>query len=177
MQPAGVLGASIPQMRCIGAEIGRRSFGYRCLRRAPSTDLPWRGEVLVSGEELSLEAPHLAGGDSSPGHGAIANNPAHYRITTQTLGVVHVLVAAKTTKDRLSEQSRHCVLAVLARERVNEFIADHAGQTKSIIEFAIGKQTSVRRDPGTVELQLQATVENQQQWTVLGFTFQIRSTH
>ena len=77
------------------------------------------------------------------------------------------------------------MLAVLARAGVNQAIADHAGQTKGIIEFAIGKQTSIGRDPGSVELHLQAAVKNQPQRLVLGFTLrvnhqpcpQIRPTH
>ena len=132
------------------------------------------GEVLVRGQERGLEAPHLAGRGSALGHGATANNPAYCRISTQTVGVVHVFVATKATEDRLPEQSDHCMLAVFARAHINQFVTYHAGQTKSIIEFSVGKQTCVRRDPGTVELQLQATVENQPQRPVLGFTLRVR---
>ncbi len=45
-----------------------------------------------------------------------------------------------------SEQARLRVLAVLARVRVNEFIADHQGQAKGIIEFAVGQQSGVGRN-------------------------------
>ncbi len=44
------------------------------------------------------------------------------------------------------------------------------GQAKSIIKLAIGEQSGVRCDPGTVELQLQATVEIDPQMGVSGFT-------
>ena len=132
------------------------------------------GEVPVGGQKFGLEAPHLTGRGSGPGHGATANYPTHCRISTQTVGVVHVFVATKATEDRLPEQSGHCMLAVLARAHLNQFVTDHAGQTKSVVEFPVGKQTCVRRDPGTVELQLQATVESQPQRLVHGFTLRVR---
>ena len=95
------------------------------------------GEVFVGGKELRLEAPHLTGRCGSLGYGAAADDPAHRRITTQAIGVVHVLVAAKAAEDGLPEQAFHRVLAVLARARIDEFIADHQGQAEGIIEFAI----------------------------------------
>ncbi len=62
------------------------------------------------------------------------------------------------------------MLAVLARARVNEFIADHQGQAEGIIEFAIGQQSGVGRNSRTVELQLQAAVKIQPQWPTFGVT-------
>jgi hypothetical protein len=47
--------------------------------------------------------------------------------------VVHVLVAAEAAEDGLPEQARHRVLAVLARARINEFIADHQDLAEGII--------------------------------------------
>ena len=79
------------------------------------------GEVPVGGQKFGLEAPHLTGRGSGPGHGATANYPTHCRISTQTVGVVHVFVATKATEDRLPEQSGHCMLAVLARAHLNQF--------------------------------------------------------
>jgi len=51
------------------------------------------------------------------------------------------------------------VPAVLAGARINEFITNHVGQPECVIEFAIGKQSSVGGNPGTMKLQLQAAVE------------------
>ena len=51
------------------------------------------------------------------------------------------------------------MLAVLARARIHGFNGDHQGQAEDIIEFAIGRQSGVGRDFGTVEVQLQAAVE------------------
>jgi hypothetical protein len=44
---------------------------------------------------------------------------------------------------------------------VNELIADHAGQPKGIIELRVRKQSSVRRDAGAVEIQLEPMLEIQ----------------
>ena len=128
------------------------------------------GEVLASGKELSLEASHLAGGCSGFRNGTTADNPAHRRITTQAVGVVHVLVTTKAAEDGLPEQALHRVLSVLARARINEFIAGHDSQTEGFIEFAIGQQSGVGRDAGTVELKLQAAVEIDPQWLAFGIT-------
>jgi hypothetical protein len=46
----------------------------------------------------------------------------------------------------------------------------HPFQAKGIVKLAIGEQSGVRCDPGTVELQLQATVEIDPQMGVFGFT-------
>ena len=61
----------------------------------------------------------------------------------------------------------HRVPAVLARTRIDEFIADHQGQAEGIIEFATGQQSGVGGDTGTVELQLHLAVEIQPQWLIV----------
>ena len=78
-------------------------------------------------------------------------------------------LAAKAAEAGLPEQALHRVLAVLARARINEFIADRQGKAKDIIEFAIGLQSGVGRDFGTVELQLQAAAEIQSQNSIFRF--------
>ncbi len=57
------------------------------------------------------------------------------------------------------KQSRQRVLAVLAGARINQFIANHVRQPECVIEFTVGKQSSVGGDPGTMKLKLQAAVE------------------
>ena len=69
----------------------------------------------------------------------------------------------------LPEQALNRILAVLASARVNEFIADHQVQAEGIIEFAIGRQSSIGRNSRTVKLQLQAAVKIQSQWLAFGF--------
>jgi hypothetical protein len=44
------------------------------------------------------------------------------------------------------------------------------GQAKGIIKLPIGEQSGVRCDPGTVKLQLQATVEIDPQMGISAFT-------
>ena len=121
------------------------------------------GEVLVGGKEHRLEASHLAGRCRSFRNGTTADNPAHRRITSQAVGVVHVFVATEAAKDRLTKQSRQRVLAVLAGARVNQLIANHVRQPECVIEFTVGKQSSVGSDFGTVKLKLEPTVKIQPQ--------------
>ena len=58
--------------------------------------------------------PHLAGGRSLSSDGLATNNPPHGRITSETVGVVYVLITTKATKHRLTELPRHAVPSVLA---------------------------------------------------------------
>ncbi len=99
-------------------------------------------------------------------NGATTDNPAHRRITSQAIGVVHVLIATEAAEDGLTKQSRHRVLAVLAGARVNELIANHVRQPEGVIELTVGKQSGVGGDPGTMELKLQAAVEIEPQPTI-----------
>src|SRR5262249_26749085 len=51
------------------------------------------GKVLFGGEPSRLEAAHLARRGRAPKSYLATNNPAHCRIMTQTLGVVHIFVS------------------------------------------------------------------------------------
>ena len=97
------------------------------------------GEVLVLGQQLGLEAAHLAG--------RCADDPPHRRIARQPVGIVHVLISGETSIDGLTQQPDNVVPAVLARPAVSQDIARQGGEAKGIIEFPIGEQTGVRRDP------------------------------
>ncbi len=57
-----------------------------------------RGKVIVAGQKLRLEAPHLAGGCGLSFDRLAANNPAHGRITSQAVGVVYVFITANASK-------------------------------------------------------------------------------
>jgi hypothetical protein len=70
----------------------------------------------------------------------------------------------------LAKQSGHHVLAVLAGAWINELIANHIRQPEGVIELAVGQQSGVGGDPGTVELKLQAAVEIEPQRTINRFT-------
>ena len=54
-----------------------------------------------------------------------ADNPAHGGITTQTIGIVHVVVSAKTAKDGLTELTRYAVPSILAGTAVVENTLGH----------------------------------------------------
>lgn len=56
---------------------------------------------------------------------AAADNPSHRRVTSQAVGVVHVLVAIEAAEHRLTKQSGHHMLAVLAGARIDELVANH----------------------------------------------------
>ena len=90
---------------------------------------------------------------------ATARPPTTQRITSQAVGVVHVLIATEAAEDGLAKQSCQRMPAVLAGARVNETIANHVGQPERVIEFTIGEPSGVGGDPGTMKLKLQAAVE------------------
>ena len=57
------------------------------------------------------------------------------------------------------EQASQQMAGVLAPAIVGKSTTGQIGQTKSIVEFAIGEQSGVGSDPAAVEFQLQAAVE------------------
>src|SRR5271169_6601450 len=71
-------------------------------------------EVLVCREPLRLEAAHLAWRSRAALSRFASDNPAHRRIMTQAIGIVHILVSGEATKYRLPEQPGQCVLTILA---------------------------------------------------------------
>ena len=104
-------------------------------------------EGLVLGQQLGLEAAHLAGRCAAALDGLSADDPPHRRIAPQPVGVVHVLISGETSIDGLTQQSDNVVPAVLARPAVSQDIARQGDEAKGVIEFPIGEQTGVRRDP------------------------------
>jgi hypothetical protein len=65
------------------------------------------------------------------------------------------MIRSPTSIFRLAKQACHRMLAVLASTRIDELIADHAGQPEGSIEFAVGNRSRVERNFGTLEIQLQ----------------------
>ena len=88
-----------------------------------------------------------------------ADDPPQGGITAQTVGVVHVVVAAKTAKHRLAELPDHAMPPVLAGTAVLEKTPGNLGQAKGIVKLPIGEKSSVGSDLGTTEFELEATVE------------------
>ena len=129
-----------------------------------------RGEVLVTREPLGLEPPHLAGRGRIALDRLAADDPAHRGITSQPVGVVDVLVSGKPTEHRLAQHADQIVTTVLARAAVNQVLPRDSRQAERIIEFAIGQQSGIGGDAGTVELQLEAAVEIEPKSIGLRFT-------
>ena len=90
----------------------------------------------IARQKLRLEPPHLAGGRGLSFDGLAADNPPHGGITSKTLGVVHILITANTSKQRLAEQASHAVPPILAGTAVLENIPGNLGQAKGIIKLS-----------------------------------------
>ena len=143
------------------------------IRRAPvvhpvdpgAAEIAQRRQVLVGRQKLGLEPPHLAGGRRLPVDSVAADDPAHDGIARQT--------ATKAAEHGLAEQARHAMPSVLAGATVDQDLAPEVAQSKNVVEFPIGKQTSVGGDPGTVELELDPAVEIDPK-RLLRFTHRVR---
>jgi len=72
-----------------------------------------------------------------------AADPPHDRITAQTVGVVHVIIPAKTAKNGLAKLPDHVIPPVLAGTAVFEKALANPGQAKGIVKFPIGEQSGV----------------------------------
>ena len=87
------------------------------------------------------------------------DNPPQGGITSETVGVVHISITAKSSKYRLAKLTRHAVPSVLAGTVVLENISANLGQAKGFVKLSIDKHTAVSGDLGTVKFQLQTLVE------------------
>ncbi len=102
-----------------------------------------------------------------------ADDPPHGGIAAQTVGVVHVVVATKTTKEGLAELPDKSVATVLSTTGVRECVPGNLGQSDRIIQFPVRQQPSVGSDLGTVELKLQAAVKIEPQNPHFPFTHRV----
>ena len=103
-----------------------------------------------------------------------ADNPPHDRIEAGPPGIVHVIVAAKTSEKGLAKLTGKTVASILPTTGVSEHVPSHVGQPESIIQFPVRQQPSVGSDLGTMELKLQPTVEIQPQNPASRFTRRVR---
>ena len=88
----------------------------------------------------------------------------------QPVGIVHVLVPRQAPEHGLAELSNQGMASVRAGAGVRQHLSSGLAQTKGIIKFAAGQQTTIRRDLRSVELQLETAVERQPKSDVLRFT-------
>ena len=80
----------------------------------------------------------------SPAHcWSFNDNPPHGGITAQTVGVVHVIVPAKTAKNGLAELPDHAMPPVLAGTAILEKALGNPGQAKGIVKLPVGEQSGV----------------------------------
>ena len=68
---------------------------------------------------------------------------------------------AKTSENGLAESPDKTVATVLPTTDVREYVPGNLGRSDRIIQFRIRQQPGIGSDPGTVELELQATVKIQ----------------
>jgi hypothetical protein len=88
----------------------------------------------------------------------------------QPVRVVHVLVPRQAPEHRLAELANQGMASVRAGAGVRQHLSSGLAQTKDIVEFAAGKQTTLGRDLRSVELQLETAVERQPKISTLRFT-------
>ena len=102
-----------------------------------------------------------------------ANNPAHGGIASQTVGVVHIVIAAKAPENGLAKLTRHAVPSVLAGTAILENTLGHLSQAEGIVKLPVGEQPGIRGDLGTVEFKLQSTVKNDPKAPRFRFTHRV----
>ncbi len=171
-----VVGAAL--LLAIGRALARIHIEHYHSWRSPSVhavdplpgQISKRREVLRTSEPFRLETPHLARGCRSIMNRSIANDPPHRRVTTQALGVVHVLVARELPEHRLPQQADQCVPTVLARARIREHLARPHGQPQRVVQLAIRQQSGIGRDHSAAKSQHQTAVEIESQRPASRFT-------
>ena len=84
---------------------------------------------------------------------------AHRRIASEPVGIVHVLVPGEAPEYGLSQHPDQIMPTVPARASISQMLSRDYHQSEHVIQFAIGQQPGIRRDAGTVELQLHTAVE------------------
>lgn len=94
------------------------------------------GEVAVAGGAFLIA---MRRADCIALDGLAADDPAHRGITSQPVGVVHLLVSGKPTEHRLAQHAEQIVATVAARAPVDEVLAGDGHQAERVIEFAICK--------------------------------------
>ena len=68
---------------------------------------------------------------------------AHDRVSRKTLGVVHVLIASQTAEHRFPKKSHQEMSGVLAAPRLRQNLAAQFGQSKRVMELAVGNKTPI----------------------------------
>ena len=88
----------------------------------------------------------------------------------QPVRIIHILIPRQAPEYRLAELSNQGMASVRAGAGVRQHLSSGLAQTKGIVEFAAGQQTTIGRDLRSVELQLETAVERQPKINTLRFT-------
>ena len=88
----------------------------------------------------------------------------------QAIGVVHILIPGEAPEHRLPQQPGQQVPGVPAAAAFRKSATSQVGQPQGVVEFSLGQQPGVGRDPAAVEFQPQATVEIDPQGAIIRFT-------
>jgi hypothetical protein len=88
----------------------------------------------------------------------------------EAVGVVDILIARETAEHRLAQQAGQQVARVPAATAFRQCRTRQIGQPERVVQFAIGKKTSVRGDATAMEFPLQAAVEIHPEGPVIRFT-------
>ncbi len=108
--------------------------------------------------------------------GLAADDVTNDRIDSEALSVVGVLVASKTTIDRLTEETREAVARVFATARIGEHPGRLSREPEALVELSVGQQPGVARDARPMELELQPAIEMEPHRPPFGFTHWIPSS-
>jgi hypothetical protein len=92
-----------------------------------------RREVPRCREPLRLEAAHLARRGRKALRCLAADDPAHCRIVTQALGIVHIVISSEAAEDRLPQQTDQRMASVLAGARSGELRWHPLGVSSGLI--------------------------------------------
>lgn len=89
-------------------------------------------------------------------------------------GVVDILVSGKPPKHGLTQHTDQSMAAVLAGAGVGERLAGHRAKAECVVKFTVCKQTGVRSDHRTAELERQSAVEIEPENALARFTRRVR---
>ena len=130
--------------------------------------------LLAVASHCGLEAAHLAWRSGAAPRRLVADNPANGGIVTQPFGVVHVLVAGETAKHRPPQHADQRVATVLASPRIGEHLTCQRAQSKRVVKFAIGQQSSIGGERQSRETAGSDAVEIEPKCTQFRFTRWVR---
>ncbi len=95
---------------------------------------------------------------------------AAVHVEAEPVGIVHLVVPAKASKNRLTELPAKTVAIVLTTTGVRQHVPGNLAQSNRIIQFPVRQQPRIGGDLGTVELNLEPAAKIQPQNPLFRFT-------